>query len=220
MRGSLTVGLWLAISLSVCLSADASIKIPVAQKDFGSVISGAVVEVKFEVINQGSEELVVGGETYGCPCFTTEATTIPPKGRRMVSVRFDTEGRRGYQTQDLRLRVSNQGKPVVVTLVGQILPPFRLAPKVLRMRSGAEGHAAVEIHGPVPFRILSCSSKSASQIAVDCVEAKEAPGPVQELIVEVTQPSEGVSQGEVTIEVQAESGRAVLTLPVVVLPSN
>lgn len=218
MRWSFWIAGWMMVFFPLRLVANPPLEVPVPEKSFGAVISGAVVQVPFEVVNHGSTEVVVKQEPSGCACVSADATTISAKGRGSMIVRFDTVGRRGYQTQTLRLKASNQSTPLMVTLEGNVLPPFRLAPQVLRLALGVERRATVEIHGPLPFHILSCSPGPASNLTAECLTANEAP--VQELIVEVLQESDEPLQGDVMIEVQAEPGRSVLHLPVVVLPRN
>lgn len=101
--------LLLCISLQVYCQPRLEIKDP--KKNFGFVKKGEVVKLDYEIINKGTEPLLINDIEIGCSCTTADfdAKPILPQQSSSISISFDTHS--VYDRQDRTVKViSNDPK--------------------------------------------------------------------------------------------------------------
>lgn len=83
-----------------------SVKVDVL--DFGAIVSGETVTVKFTVVNEGDAELVIKDlkTSCGCTAVVTSAKNIAPGGSAEVEAVFDSAGHTGKVSKTVTI-VSN-----------------------------------------------------------------------------------------------------------------
>jgi hypothetical protein len=79
---------------------------------FEKVVAGEVVTHDFEFVNTGDAPLIITDYAVACKCtkviFPKEP--IPPGGKGIVTVTFDTEGKYLYQDRTITLLVNTKKK--------------------------------------------------------------------------------------------------------------
>ena len=98
--------------------------------DFGFIEEGTRLDHTFSLKNKGIEDLMLLNVETTCTC--TQATLpnerrIPPGGEGELVVGFDSEGRRGPQSQIVTVHSNDPISPVVRFRIGGDVQPARLA---------------------------------------------------------------------------------------------
>lgn len=207
---------WLVILLILgAPRAMAQVEIPVSEYDFGTVISGTVVQADFEVVNRTGDMIFVEPHVSACPCLEAETTPVAAGERQSLSVRLDTTGRQGFLRTYVRLNVPSHAEPVRLNLAGRVLPPYRWSPRVLQI-SRIKASATLEIRGPVPFRILDCLAEPHIRFVSRC--SRETADRIHDVTLSSRGVTDEITKGVLTLEIIAEPGRTVLEVPIVYAP--
>ncbi|MEP5612920.1 MAG: DUF1573 domain-containing protein [Cyclobacteriaceae bacterium] len=104
---------------------DNSAKLEIAERvyDFGKVMEGEVVDVEFQLTNNGREKLNFRKVKSNCSCVTYELRSQNlKKGKsQMLKLKFDTAGRRGNQYKTVTIFSNDPISPTqMVTIKGTI----------------------------------------------------------------------------------------------------
>lgn len=93
--------------------------------DFGQVIQGEKVTYAFEFVNSGKTELVIASASASCGCTVAEYPKIPvrPGEKGVVSVSFNTEGRKGFQNKTITLAANTQPNTKVLSVKAFVVVP-------------------------------------------------------------------------------------------------
>ncbi len=114
-------------------SADGTIdadKMPVLKfetdfHDFGRVIQGEKVSFGFKFKNTGKSDLIISSVSTSCGCTVPEypKTSIKPGESHKIDVKFDSEGRRGYQNKTVTISSNAQPGTQVVRIKAEVILP-------------------------------------------------------------------------------------------------
>lgn len=92
--------------------------------DFGQVDEGAIVEHKFKFRNTGKTPLLIQKARSSCGCTIPEwpEEPIPPGGTGEINAKFNTEGKPGEQSKQIRVTANTYPGETKVTLKGYVRP--------------------------------------------------------------------------------------------------
>ncbi len=90
--------------------------------DFGVIWQGEEVSVRFYFTNQGQQSLIIEKVDTGCGCTQADFPRQPVlKGeRKYVEVIFNSQGRKGFQYQEVKVKWANIDKTILLTIVAQV----------------------------------------------------------------------------------------------------
>ena len=93
--------------------------------DFGRVIQGEKVSFSFKFKNVGKSNLIITDAKGNCGCAVADypKTPIHPNGEGTIDVKFNTEGKKGYQNKTITLIANTQPNTKVLTIKAQIQIP-------------------------------------------------------------------------------------------------
>lgn len=93
--------------------------------DFGRVIQGEKVTYGFKFKNTGKSDLVVYQVKTSCGCTTPKFSKEPIKSgeERMITVTFDSKGRKGIQNKSLTVLSNCQPSTSVVRIKAKVIAP-------------------------------------------------------------------------------------------------
>jgi len=114
-------------------SADGSIdadQMPVLQfetdfHDFGRVIQGEKVSFGFKFTNTGKSDLIISNVSSSCGCTVPDFPKTPIKSgeSHKIDVKFDSEGRRGYQNKTVTISSNTQPSTQVIRIKAEVILP-------------------------------------------------------------------------------------------------
>jgi len=101
--------------------------------DFGEIKEGARVEHVFRFRNLGEEDLAILGARPSCGCTVASFTkAVAPGGSGEVRVEFDSQGKRGYQIQNVAVSSNDAKQPtVMLRLRGNVSTTIAHSPELL-----------------------------------------------------------------------------------------
>ncbi len=101
-----------------------SVEIREKRIDFGEVTEGTVVEKTFEIINRNEIPLIIHDIAVTCGCTVPEWTKEPVKmgEKKLIKVRFDTNGKAGRQNKSITLLTNAKQSKIALLLTGIVLP--------------------------------------------------------------------------------------------------
>jgi hypothetical protein len=90
--------------------------------DFGVIRQGEEVSVRFYFTNQGQQSLIFEKVDTGCGCTLANFPRQPVlKGeKKYVEVMFNSQGRKGFQYQEVKVKWANIDKTILLTIVAQV----------------------------------------------------------------------------------------------------
>ncbi len=93
--------------------------------DFGRVIQGEKVSFGFKFTNSGKSDLIISSVTSSCGCTVPDfpKTPIKPGESHKIDVKFDSEGRRGFQNKTVTINSNTQPSTQVVRIKAEIILP-------------------------------------------------------------------------------------------------
>jgi hypothetical protein len=93
--------------------------------DFGRVIQGEKVSFGFKFTNTGKSDLIISGVSSSCGCTVPDfpKTPIKPGNSHKIDVKFDSEGRRGYQNKTVTISSNTQPSTRVIRIKAEIVLP-------------------------------------------------------------------------------------------------
>jgi hypothetical protein len=93
--------------------------------NFGTVTQGTIVERDYKFTNTGKEPLVITSASGSCHCTVPSYPTEPiaPGKTGVIHVRFDSNGKMGYQDKMATINSNNANGTVVLHLRGTVITP-------------------------------------------------------------------------------------------------
>lgn len=93
--------------------------------DFGRIIQGEKVSFSFRFTNTGQAPLLISRVNSSCGCTVPEYTSKPlsPGETGVISVAFDSRGRRGTQTQTVKVVANTQPNIIPLTIRAEVITP-------------------------------------------------------------------------------------------------
>ncbi len=93
--------------------------------DFGRVIQGEKVSFGFKFTNTGKSDLIISNVSSSCGCTVPDfpKTPVKPGESHKIDVKFDSEGRRGYQNKTVTINSNTQPSTQVIRIKAEIILP-------------------------------------------------------------------------------------------------
>jgi hypothetical protein len=93
--------------------------------DFGRVIQGEKVSFGFKFKNSGKSDLIISSVSSSCGCTVPDfpKTAIKPGESHKIDVKFDSEGRRGFQNKTITISSNSQPGTQVVRIKAEVVLP-------------------------------------------------------------------------------------------------
>jgi hypothetical protein len=109
----------------------------VEEYNFGTIKQGESVTREFSFTNTGKEALIISSAQGSCGCTVPQypKEPIPPKGKGVIKVTFNSAGKQGMQDKTVTLTSNAKNSPKVLHIKGTVeLPaanaePAKDAPK-------------------------------------------------------------------------------------------
>ena len=91
--------------------------------DFGKIISGERVAYGFRFSNTGSAPLLITGIRSGCGCTVGDYPKEPlmPGQDSRINVVFNSAGRRGFQSETVRVLTNSKESVVTLRITAEVL---------------------------------------------------------------------------------------------------
>jgi hypothetical protein len=90
---------------------------------FGKVKAGKIIEFSYTFTNNGTDPLIISDikVTCGCtvPAFPKEP--VAPGQKSVISVKFDTKGKIGYQDRTLEIFSNARKNPKIIRFKGTVI---------------------------------------------------------------------------------------------------
>lgn len=96
--------------------------------DFGRVIQGEKVSFGFKFTNTGKSDLIISRVSSSCGCTVPDfpKTPVKPGESHKIDVKFDSEGRRGYQNKTITIVSNTQPNTQVIRIKAEVILPEEL----------------------------------------------------------------------------------------------
>jgi len=93
--------------------------------DFGKVIQGEIVTFGFKFKNTGNADLVISQVKTSCGCTVPKfpKEVIKPGEEKVLSVTFNSEGRKGVQNKTATVVSNCQPNTKIIRIKAQVLTP-------------------------------------------------------------------------------------------------
>jgi len=93
--------------------------------DFGKIIQGEKVSYSFKFKNVGKSDLVITDAHGSCGCTIADypKTPIAANGEGTIDVKFNTEGKKGFQAKTVTLIANTQPNTKVLTIKAMVQVP-------------------------------------------------------------------------------------------------
>jgi len=90
--------------------------------DFGKIAQGEKVEYSFKFKNVGKSDLVITDARVSCGCTIADypKTAIAPNGEGSIDVKFNSEGKKGFQNKTVTIIANTQPNTKVLTIKAQV----------------------------------------------------------------------------------------------------
>lgn len=91
--------------------------------DFGKIITGERVAYAFRFQNSGSSPLIITGVRSGCGCTVGDypKDAIKPGEEGKVNIVFNSAGRRGFQSESVRVLTNAEESVVTLRITAEVL---------------------------------------------------------------------------------------------------
>lgn len=109
------------------------VNVPKKVKDFGIVPQGKILEVKFEIVNEGTEKLVIKAVRPTCGCTVAEFDKeIAPNRAGWIRAKVDTTAFTGPITKSILVMTNDPETPTVTLVVkANVRPYLEVVPRPL-----------------------------------------------------------------------------------------
>ncbi len=96
----------------------AVIRFDKTEHDFGTIKEGDVVETTFEIENIGTADLIISNASATCGCTVPEwpKEPIKPKGKGVLKVHFDSNGKPNKQHKTITLSTNTENGSEMVSI--------------------------------------------------------------------------------------------------------
>jgi hypothetical protein len=93
--------------------------------DFGKIIQGEKVSFGFKFKNTGNADLVIAQVNSSCGCTTPKfpKTSIKPGEEKVITVMFDSQGRKGIQNKTITVVTNCQPPNTVIRIKAMVIVP-------------------------------------------------------------------------------------------------
>ena len=93
--------------------------------DFGKVIQGEKVSYGFKFKNTGKSDLVISQVNTSCGCTVPKFSKEPikPGEERVITVKFDSKGRKGIQNKSITVLSNCQPSTTVIRVKAMVIAP-------------------------------------------------------------------------------------------------
>ena len=93
--------------------------------DFGKVIQGEKVSYGFKFKNTGKSDLVISQVNTSCGCTVPKFSKEPikPGEEQVITVKFDSKGRKGIQNKSITVLSNCQPSTTVVRIKAMVIAP-------------------------------------------------------------------------------------------------
>ena len=90
--------------------------------DFGKISEGEVVGTNFNFVNTGNSNLLILDASASCGCTVPKWSKepIPPGGKGVLEVIFDSSGREGKQNKSISVRTNASNQDVVLLITAEV----------------------------------------------------------------------------------------------------
>jgi len=109
-------------------NADVAEKVPEvtfekSTHDFGNIFSGEKVTYNFKFTNTGNSPLIIISTRSGCGCTAGDypKEPIPPGGEARINVTFNSAGRRGFQSESVRVITNATPQEHLLRITAQVI---------------------------------------------------------------------------------------------------
>lgn len=91
--------------------------------DFGPIFSGEKVTYNFRFSNTGDAPLVILNTRSGCGCTVGDypKEPIPPGGDAKITVQFNSAGRRGFQSESVRVITNATPQEYLLRITAEVV---------------------------------------------------------------------------------------------------
>ncbi|MEE4177038.1 MAG: DUF1573 domain-containing protein [Bacteroides sp.] len=91
--------------------------------DFGKIFSGEKVTYSFSFTNTGDGPLIIVNTRSGCGCTVGDypREPIPPGGEARIKVSFNSAGRKGFQSESVRVVTNAQPQEYLLRITAEVL---------------------------------------------------------------------------------------------------
>jgi hypothetical protein len=95
------------------------------EHDFGKIIQGEKVSYSFKFKNTGNADLVIAKVSTSCGCTAGDYPKVPvkPGEEGTIEVRFDSDGKQGFQSKDLTIAANTQPANTVLVIKAIVILP-------------------------------------------------------------------------------------------------
>ncbi|MBN3034047.1 MAG: DUF1573 domain-containing protein [Bacteroidales bacterium] len=95
------------------------------EHDFGKILEGEVVSYGFRFRNTGKSDLIISNVSTSCGCTVPKFPRIPikPGEEKVLTVTFDSHGRRGLQTKTITVLSNTQPNKTYLKIRAMIVAP-------------------------------------------------------------------------------------------------
>lgn len=93
------------------------------EHDFGKIFSGEKVTYSFSLTNTGDGPLIIVNTRSGCGCTVGDypREPIPPGGEARIKVSFNSAGRRGFQSETVRVVTNATPQEYLLRIKAEVL---------------------------------------------------------------------------------------------------
>lgn len=93
--------------------------------DFGRIIQGEKVSYNFKFTNTGKSDLIISNVSSSCGCTvpTFPKEPVKPGKEGRLTVTFDSQGRKGFQTKTVTVLANTQPNTKMLRIKAQIVEP-------------------------------------------------------------------------------------------------
>jgi hypothetical protein len=93
--------------------------------DFGKIMQGEKVSYSFKFKNVGKSDLVITDAHGSCGCTIADypKTPIPANGEGSIDVKFNSEGKKGFQSKTVTLIANTQPNTKVLSIKAMVQEP-------------------------------------------------------------------------------------------------
>jgi len=91
--------------------------------EFGPIFSGEKVTYNFRFSNTGDAPLVIISTRSGCGCTVGDypKEPIPPGGEARITVQFNSAGRRGFQSESVRVITNATPQEYLLRITAEVI---------------------------------------------------------------------------------------------------
>jgi len=93
------------------------------QHEFGTIFIGEKVAYNFRFTNTGNAPLIIINARSGCGCTVGDypKEPIPPGGSARINVTFNSAGRRGFQSESVRVVTNATPQEYVLRITAEVI---------------------------------------------------------------------------------------------------